>query len=36
LAAHPERVRLVPCDGTGDPRDVDVPDDLAAVVAGEE
>ena len=25
LAAHPERVRLVPCDGTGDPRDVDVP-----------
>ena len=36
LAAHPERVWLVPCDGTGDPRDVDVPDDLAAVVAGEE
>jgi CTP:molybdopterin cytidylyltransferase MocA len=36
LAANPERVRLVPCDGTGDPRDVDVPDDLAAVVAGEE
>jgi CTP:molybdopterin cytidylyltransferase MocA len=36
LAAHPERVRLVPCDGTGDPRAVDVPDDLAAVVAGEE
>jgi CTP:molybdopterin cytidylyltransferase MocA len=36
LAAHPERVRLVPCDGTGDPRDVDVPDDLAAVAAGEE
>jgi len=36
LAAHPERVQLVPCDGTGDPRDVDVPDDLAAVVAGEE
>ena len=36
LAAHPERVRLFPCDGTGDPRDVDVPDDLAAVVAGEE
>lgn len=35
LAAHPQRVRLVPCDGTGDPRDVDVPDDLAAV-AGEE
>ena len=36
LAAHPERVRRVPCDGTGDPRDVDVPDDLAAVAAGEE
>jgi nicotine blue oxidoreductase len=36
LAAHPERVRLVPCDGTGDPRDVDVPDDLAAIAAGEE
>lgn len=36
LAAHPGRVRLVPCDGTGDPRDVDVPDDLAAVAAGEE
>ncbi len=36
LAAHPGRVRLVSCDGTGDPRDVDVPDDLAAVVAGEE
>jgi CTP:molybdopterin cytidylyltransferase MocA len=36
LAAHPERVRLVACDGTGDPRDVDVPDDLAAVAAGEE
>jgi nicotine blue oxidoreductase len=36
LAAHPERVRLVPCDGTGDPRDVDVPDDLAALAAGEE
>jgi CTP:molybdopterin cytidylyltransferase MocA len=36
LAAHPERVRLVSCDGTGDPRDVDVPEDLAAVAAGEE
>lgn len=36
LASHPERVRQVPCDGTGDPRDVDVPDDLAAVAAGEE
>jgi CTP:molybdopterin cytidylyltransferase MocA len=36
LAGHLERVRLVPCDGTGDPRDVDMPDDLAAVAAGEE
>jgi nicotine blue oxidoreductase len=36
LAGHPERVRLVRCDGTGDPRDVDVPDDLAAVAAREE
>jgi CTP:molybdopterin cytidylyltransferase MocA len=33
LAAHPDRVRLVPCDGTGDPRDLDVPDDLAGVPA---
>ena len=36
LAAHAERVRLVPCDGTGDPRDVDLPEDLAAVPAREE
>lgn len=36
LTGHPERVLLVPCDGTGDPRDVDVPDDLAAVAAREE
>lgn len=28
LSKHPERVRTVPCDGTGDPRDIDVPDDL--------
>jgi nicotine blue oxidoreductase len=34
LAAHPQRVRQVPCDDTGDPRDVDVPEDLATV-AGE-
>jgi CTP:molybdopterin cytidylyltransferase MocA len=34
LAAHPQRVRLIACDGTGDPRDVDVPEDLPAV-AGE-
>jgi len=33
LAAHPDRVRLVACDGTGDPRDLDVPDDLAGVPA---
>ncbi|MFL6128593.1 MAG: NTP transferase domain-containing protein [Mycobacteriales bacterium] len=33
LAAHPDRVRLVPCDGTGDPRDLDVPEDLAGVPA---
>ena len=31
-----EPVALRGPDGTGDPRDVDVPDDLAAVVAGEE
>jgi CTP:molybdopterin cytidylyltransferase MocA len=36
LAANLDRVRLVPCDGTGDPHDVDVPDDLAALAAGEE
>ena len=36
LAAHPDRVRLVPCDGTGDPRDLDVPDDLAGLPAEEE
>jgi len=36
LSRHPERVRTVPCDGTGDPRDVDVPEDLAALPAGEE
>jgi CTP:molybdopterin cytidylyltransferase MocA len=29
LHAHRELVRDVPCDGTGDPRDVDVPADLA-------
>ena len=36
LREHPQRVRTVPCDGTGDPRDIDVPDDLAALPAGEE
>jgi nicotine blue oxidoreductase len=33
LAAHPDRVRRIPCDGTGDPRDLDVPEDLAGVPA---
>jgi CTP:molybdopterin cytidylyltransferase MocA len=28
LRANPEQVVAVPCDGTGDPRDIDVPDDL--------
>lgn len=28
LAAHPDRVTKVACDGTGDPRDLDVPEDL--------
>ena len=28
LREHPQRVRTVPCDGTGDPRDIDVPEDL--------
>jgi len=36
LRMHPHRVRTVPCDGTGSPRDVDVPGDLAALAAGEE
>ena len=31
LRAHPERVRLVPCDGTGSPYDVDTPADLAQI-----
>lgn len=30
LRAHPERVRPVPCDGTGSPEDVDTAGDLAA------
>lgn len=30
LRANPARVAAVACDGTGDPRDVDTPEDLAA------
>lgn len=36
---HPvrrDRVLSVPCDGAGDPRDLDVPDDLAVAAAWEE
>lgn len=33
LRAHPDRVREVPCDGTGSPDDVDTPEDLARVRA---
>ena len=33
LGAHPDLVVPVPCDGTGDPRDLDTPDDLAAAAA---
>ncbi|HEV7207473.1 MAG TPA: nucleotidyltransferase family protein [Mycobacteriales bacterium] len=32
LRAHPELVTVVPCDGTGDPVDVDTPDDLDALL----
>jgi nicotine blue oxidoreductase len=28
LRANPDQVTAVPCDGTGDPRDIDVPGDL--------
>lgn len=31
LRSHPELVRLVPCDGTGRPCDVDTPEDLEAL-----
>lgn len=31
LRAHPDRVVSVPCDGLGDPADVDTPDDLQAL-----
>jgi CTP:molybdopterin cytidylyltransferase MocA len=30
LRAHPDRVTLVPCDGTGEDRDIDTRDDLTA------
>ncbi|MCW2694206.1 MAG: hypothetical protein JWM67_2810 [Mycobacterium sp.] len=33
LRAHPERVRLVPCDGTGRPDDADTPAELARLEA---
>jgi CTP:molybdopterin cytidylyltransferase MocA len=31
LAANPSRVIEVPCEGTGSPRDIDTPEDLAAL-----
>lgn len=33
LKAHPELVTGVPCDGLGDPADIDTPDDLAMLKA---
>jgi CTP:molybdopterin cytidylyltransferase MocA len=33
LRAHPDRVTLVPCDGLGDPFDIDTPADLATLSA---
>lgn len=36
LRAHPERVTLVDCDGTGSPYDIDTPDDLLAATKMEE
>lgn len=36
LRAHPELVTRVACDGTGTPDDIDTPDDLAALTAGED
>lgn len=32
LRAHPDRVALVPCDGTGTPEDVDTPEDRARLL----
>lgn len=34
LRAHAEQVTPVPCDGTGEPTDIDTEDDLAALRAG--
>ncbi len=36
LAAHPELVTAVACDGTGDPTDVDTRDELAALQAADD
>lgn len=33
LRAHPDQVTPVECDGTGDPADVDTPEELAAMTA---
>lgn len=32
LRTHPDRVTAVPCDGTGDPADLDTPSDLDALL----
>ena len=35
LKAHPELITEVPCDGLGDPADIDTPEDLAALLEAE-